>query len=128
MDYNGGDDVDDENDENVDNNNNNNESNNAYNGIDGSHIKTESESNSLPPIENVAENDENNGMKPQTEPPRIEDHNELGQGTISCEINNGGCEQLCSTAQDDESGSMKVECSCNEGFYLDSIDGKGCVG
>lgn len=45
----------------------------------------------------------------------------------SCDVNNGGCDQICNMVPDDETGVDVSECSCNGGFYLDQ-EGKKCLG
>ena len=46
----------------------------------------------------------------------------------TCDVNNGGCEHICTMVPDEEIGGNVVECSCREGFYLDSAEGKKCSG
>ncbi|XP_031619503.1 fibrillin-2 isoform X4 [Contarinia nasturtii] len=45
----------------------------------------------------------------------------------SCDVNNGGCEQICNMVPDDDIGANVPECSCNIGFYLDQMDGVKCL-
>lgn len=48
--------------------------------------------------------------------------------SISCDVNNGGCEQTCNMVPGENDDENVVECSCKEGFYLDSDGGKKCFG
>lgn len=49
-------------------------------------------------------------------------------GEINCNSNNGGCEHTCNMIPDKVNNSLVIECSCNNGFYLDSYEGKHCIG
>lgn len=46
----------------------------------------------------------------------------------SCNVNNGGCEQICNNVPNAENSGTVVECSCYEGFYLDKEGGTVCLG
>lgn len=122
--------TDDE-DENIDSqNNNNNNENSVYSEND---INT---SNANPSPSTETQLNENakgneveitNDLEPiQTEKPTLDIN--LTENRANCNTNNGGCDQICSYIQDEPTGNAYVECSCNEGFYLDSIDGKKCIG
>lgn len=50
------------------------------------------------------------------------------EDAVNCELNNGGCEQTCTMVPDEEIGINVVECSCRSGFYLDSDEGRKCLG
>lgn len=63
----------------------------------------------------------------QTTQAPIEQRNELPTAD-TCDVNNGGCEHTCTMVPDEEIGGNVVECSCREGFYLDSEEGKKCSG
>lgn len=63
----------------------------------------------------------------QTSEAPIESHNEVATAD-TCDVNNGGCEHTCTMVPDEEVGTNVIECSCREGFYLDSAEGKKCSG
>lgn len=54
--------------------------------------------------------------------------NQISIDSKSCDRNNGGCEQTCNMVPNDDNSGNVVECSCNEGFYLDADGGSKCVG
>lgn len=60
--------------------------------------------------------------------PPTENRIEISSDASSCELNNGGCEQTCTMVPDEETGTNVAECSCRAGFYLDSDEGKKCLG
>lgn len=60
--------------------------------------------------------------------PSTESHSEISIDSSGCDLNNGGCEQTCTMVPDEEIGTNVVECSCRAGFYLDSDEGKKCLG
>lgn len=68
--------------------------------------------------------------QPTEQPPPavIENRNKISIGALSCDLNNGGCEQTCNMVPDAQSGENVVECSCTDGFYLDADGGTNCLG
>lgn len=46
----------------------------------------------------------------------------------TCDINNGGCDQICNMVQNENSDALIAECSCSLGYYLDLEEGKHCIG
>lgn len=57
-----------------------------------------------------------------------ENRNKISTGSISCDVNNGGCEQTCNMVPNNNGDENVVECSCKDGFYLDAVDGTKCLG
>lgn len=58
----------------------------------------------------------------------IKTQKEVSTADDTCDVNNGGCDHICTIVPDEEIGGNVVECSCREGFYLDSAEGKKCSG
>lgn len=58
----------------------------------------------------------------------IDNLNHIPVDLQSCDINNGGCEQTCNMVPNEQNNGNIVECSCNEGFYLDKEGGTKCLG
>lgn len=58
--------------------------------------------------------------------PIIEHRDDFAESS-SCDVNNGGCEHICTMVPDEEIGANIVECSCQIGFYLDD-EGQKCLG
>lgn len=58
----------------------------------------------------------------------LENRNEMDIDSMSCDRNNGGCEQTCNMVPGEGNGGNVVECSCNDGFYLDADGGSKCLG
>lgn len=46
----------------------------------------------------------------------------------TCDVNNGGCDQICNMVQKENSDALIAECSCRLGYYLDSEEEKHCIG
>lgn len=76
--------------------------------------------------EQIATNEITATSGPSVEAP-VESRNEVSAAD-TCDVNNGGCEHTCTMVPDEEIGGNVVECSCREGFYLDSAEGKKCSG
>lgn len=55
----------------------------------------------------------------------VDDRNAISTTTASCDVNNGGCEQTCNMVPNGDDNV--VECSCNNGFYIDA-DPTKCLG
>lgn len=53
---------------------------------------------------------------------------EIVPPAVSCDVNNGGCDQTCSMVPLEGSGATVAECSCAQGFYLDAYEGRKCFG
>lgn len=81
--------------------------------------------------EQIDTNEINGSEAQPTEQPSIiiENRNEIPISSMSCDINNGGCEQTCNMVPNEvDSGDNVVECSCKEGFYLDADGATKCLG
>lgn len=83
-----------------------------------------------PASEESAENDEKSiiSERPANEisteaqtPPQANLDNPNG-----CSNNNGGCQHICTMVPNGNEPS--VQCSCKNGYYLDSSNGQTCVG
>lgn len=44
----------------------------------------------------------------------------------NCDVNNGGCDHICDMVPIDQ--TFSVQCGCNDGYFLDSSNGKMCIG
>lgn len=74
-------------------------------------------------INEQIDTNEINGYETQpTEQPAIaiENRNMMPSDSKSCDVNNGGCEQMCNMVPSAQDGENVVECSCRDGFYLDA--------
>lgn len=116
-----GDDDDDVDDEDEDDDNNNVQqpsTNSAGPTITGD----ETSDSSANRINEQIDTNEINGYETQpTEQPAIAIENRnIPSESKSCDVNNGGCEQMCNMVPNKQGAENVVECSCREGFYLDS--------
>lgn len=81
------------------------------------------------PISTDLQIDTNEISVPQpSKPNSVEHRNEISVNVASCDVNNGGCEQTCNIVPNDGNGGNVIECSCNEGFYLEKEGGTNCLG
>lgn len=55
-------------------------------------------------------------------------HENLQNVLPTCDVNNGGCDQICNMVQNENSDALIAECSCSLGYYLDLEEGKHCIG
>lgn len=58
----------------------------------------------------------------------VNDVHENLQNVPTCDVNNGGCDQICNMVQNENSDALIAECSCSLGYYLDLEEGKHCIG
>lgn len=73
--------------------------------------------------------DTNEIIGSETRPPNnMENRNEISIDAISCDRDNGGCEQKCNIVPGEGDRGNVIECSCHDGFYLEADGGSKCLG
>lgn len=74
----------------------------------------------------------NNEIFPRSEtdqsPNEVNEVHENLSNRSTCDVNNGGCDQICNMIQMENSDTLIAECSCSLGYYLDLEEGKHCIG